>query len=65
MTHDPLPGSAATPEPICTGDCHRGDLRDFDHYCDSINATPGETPAAFGAWLNAMTGWDGQMERLS
>ena len=53
------------PEPICTGDCHTGDFRDFDHYCDSINATADETPMAFGAWLNAMTGWDGQMSRLS
>lgn len=52
--------TATQPEPICTGDCHAGDFRDFDHYCDSINATMDETPAAFGAWLNAMTGWDGK-----
>jgi hypothetical protein len=49
------------PEPICTGSCHSGDFRDFDHYCDSVNATDEEVPIAFAAWLNAITGgkWDG------
>lgn len=52
-------------EPVCPGppECvkHVGsDMADFDHYCDAAGIQPGEEPAAFAAWLNAGTGWDGK-----
>lgn len=46
------------PDATCGG-CHGGDFPDFDHYCDKKNIQPGEEPAAFGAWMNATSGWDG------
>lgn len=52
-------------EPHCPGTCHTGDFRDFDHYCDVAGVQPGEEPYAFAAWLNALTGWDGQMSRCT
>lgn len=52
-------------EPRCPGKCHSGDFADFDHYCDSAGIKPGEEPAAFAAWLNACTGWDGKMGQVS
>lgn len=52
-------------EPVCPGDCHRGDMPDFDHYCDSLGIKPGEEAAAFGAWLNALSGWDGPMGEVT
>jgi hypothetical protein len=54
-------------EPICPPDCdrHTGDFADFDHYCDAAEIQPGEEPAAFAAWLNALSGWDGQMGEVS
>jgi hypothetical protein len=27
-------------------------------------SSPGEEPAAFAAWLNAISGWDGQMGQV-
>lgn len=36
-------------------------LADFDRYCDEHNIAADETPAAFAAWLNQQTGWDGDM----
>jgi hypothetical protein len=52
-------------EPICPGGCHGGNFADFDHYCDSAGIQPGEEPAAFAAWMNALTGWDGPMGQVS
>lgn len=37
------------------------DFSDFDRYCDEHNIQSGEEPAAFAAWLNEQTGWDGPM----
>lgn len=48
----------------CPGGCHQGQFADFDHYCDSAQIKPDEEPAAFGAWLNAISGWDGAMGRV-
>lgn len=50
-------------EVSCPG-CHSGDCADFDHYCDSAGIAPGEEPAAFAAWLNAISGWDGPMGQV-
>ena len=50
-------------EARCPG-CHGGSFADFDHYCDSAGIQPGEEPAAFAAWLNAVSGWDGPMAAL-
>ena len=55
-------------EPVCPGppecDRHGGDMPDFDHYCDAAGIQPGEEPAAFAAWLNAMSGWDGDVAEV-
>lgn len=51
-------------EPICPGECHSGDMADFDHYCDVAEIQPGEEPQAFAAWLNALSGWDGPMRQI-
>lgn len=53
------------PDARCPGDCHSGDFRDFDHYCDAKQITDDEVPAAFGAWMNALNGWDGTMSRVT
>jgi hypothetical protein len=37
---------------------------DFDRYCEEHDIKPGEEPAAFAAWLNEITGWDGPMGRV-
>lgn len=37
---------------------------DFDEYCDANSITQEEAPAAFAAWLNQLTGWDGDMEQI-
>lgn len=34
-------------------------VEDFDRYCDEHAIQPGEEPAAFAAYLNQQTGWDG------
>lgn len=47
------------PDAHCTTECHTGDFADFDHYCDAKGIQPGEEAAAFGAWLHALSGWDG------
>ena len=53
------------PDAVCPGpECHGGDMPDFDHYCDAKKITDDEVPAAFGAWLNAISGWDGDMHRV-
>jgi hypothetical protein len=52
-------------EPICPGGCHDSDWMDFDHYCDSANIQSGEEPSAFAAWLHALHGWDGEVERVN
>jgi hypothetical protein len=52
-------------EARCPGDCHAGGFADFDHYCDSADIKPGEEPAAFAAWLNAISGWDGPMGKVT
>jgi hypothetical protein len=31
----------------------------FDAYCEEHNIQPGEEPAAFAAYLNQESGWDG------
>lgn len=36
-------------------------IEDFDRYCAVHGITPDETPAAFAAWLNGETGWDGDV----
>lgn len=56
-------------EPRCPGPpaCLRhvgSDVADFDHYCESARIQSGEEPAAFAAWLNALSGWDGEMEQV-
>lgn len=33
----------------------------FDAYCEEHDIQPGEEPAAFAAYLNQETGWDGAM----
>ena len=48
----------------CPG-CHEGDFPDFDHYMDANGLTDDEAPAAFGAWLNGTTGWDGKQGKVS
>jgi len=48
----------------CRDGCHTGDFADFDHYCDMHNITDDEVPAAFGAWLNEKTGWDGPQNKV-
>lgn len=40
------------------------DMSGFDRYCDEHNISDDEAPAAFGAYLNEMTGWDGRMELM-
>jgi hypothetical protein len=40
-------------------------LEDFDRFCDEHNITPDEVPAAFAAWLNRTTGWDGDMAEVA
>lgn len=39
-------------------------LEDFDRYCDEHEIQPGEEPAAFAAWMNEKTGWDGPMKEV-
>ena len=34
-------------------------MKEFDDYCTEHNITPDEAPAAFGAWMNSTSGWDG------
>lgn len=36
----------------------------FDEYCERLDIQPGEEPAAFGAYLNSQTGWDGKIEEV-
>ena len=38
---------------------------DFDRYCLENNIQEHELGAAFGAWLNKTSGWDGLMERVN
>jgi hypothetical protein len=54
-------------EARCPDDCHQhqGGFADFDHYCDSAGIKPGEEPVAFAAWLNAVSGWDGEMREVT
>ena len=40
-------------------------MEEFDAYCVEHNITPDEAPAAFGAWLNLDTGWDGKQEQVT
>lgn len=37
----------------------------FDEYCEKHDIQPNEAPAAFGAWLNSETGWDGKINEVS
>lgn len=37
------------------------DLEGFDRYCAEHEIKPEERGAAFGAWLNKTSGWDGQL----
>lgn len=60
-----LPGDGRVRiEPRCPGGCHSGDSADFDHYCDAAGVRPGEEGQAFAAWLNAVSGWDGEVRRV-
>lgn len=36
----------------------------FDEYCERMKIKPGEEPAAFAAWMNSETGWDGPMREV-
>lgn len=36
----------------------------FDEYCDRMEIKEGEEPAAFAAYLNQQTGWDGKMVQV-
>lgn len=36
----------------------------FDAYCEEHGVQPGEEPAAFAAYLNQTTGWDGPMAEV-
>jgi hypothetical protein len=37
----------------------------FDDYCDRLGVfDPAEFPAAFAAYLNQQTGWDGDMNEV-
>lgn len=40
------------------------DMSGFDAYCEKHGIKPGEEPAAFAAYLNEKTGWDGQMRQV-
>ena len=44
--------------------CYDFEVATFDHYCDENNITPNEAPAAFAAFLNLTTGWDGEMRQV-
>jgi hypothetical protein len=40
-------------------------MSDFDRYCDERGINdPKEFPAAFAAWMNDRTGWDGDMNEV-
>ena len=39
-------------------------MEEFDAYCTEHNITPDEAPAAFGAWLNSSSGWDGAQSAI-
>ena len=39
-------------------------FKDFDKYCLENNIQEHELGAAFGAWLNKTTGWDGKIEKV-
>ena len=40
-------------------------IDDFDDYVEIHNIQPDELGAAFGAWLNQLGGWDGDIERVT
>ena len=37
---------------------------DFDRYVEEHNIKDNELGAAFGAWLNKVSGWDGKIEKV-
>lgn len=37
----------------------------FDEYCEHFEVTADETPAAFAAYLNYLSGWDGTMQQIT
>lgn len=40
------------------------DKMTFDEYCDAHKITDEEAPIAFGAYLNYLSGWDGEMHEV-
>ena len=38
---------------------------DFDQYVLKHNIQPDDVGAAFGAWLNQTTGWDGDQDKVT
>jgi len=41
-----------------------GDFDEFDAFVDKYKVQPDELGAAFAAWLNGQTGWDGNYEQV-
>ena len=39
-------------------------LTDFDTFVETHNIKPEEVGAAFGAWMNGATGWDGDVQKI-
>lgn len=49
---------------VCPGPCHAGsDFADFDHFVDARKIPREDVGAAFGAWLNLTTGWNGDQDQ--
>jgi hypothetical protein len=40
-------------------------IEEFDQYVIDHNIQPHELGAAFGAWMNGATGWDGKMQQVT
>lgn len=43
---------------------HSRETADLDHDCGSASIHPGEEPATVAAWLNAIAGWHGLVEKV-
>lgn len=37
-------------------------MHEFDKYCKDRNISMADTPVAFAAWLNFISGWDGDSD---
>lgn len=57
------PSTDPTADAVCPGPCHAGsDFADFDHFVDARRIALEDVGAAFGAWVNLTSGWDGDQE---